>query len=369
MANELPPPLREAAELQAGVVTASQATAVGLSRNAIRSRVRTGRWQQLHLGVYATFSGQPGRPAELWAAVLHAGPGAMLSHRTAAELVDLTDTPSDLVHVTIPVDRRVARAPGVVIHRSARARQAVHPARLPPQTRIEETVLDLVDTARTIDDAVGWMTRALGRRLTTQARLRDAVALRPRIRWRRELTELLRPDLAGLMSALERRFQRHVERPHGLPRGTRQAQVRRGDRTEYRDVLYEEFATCVELDGRLAHPSEARWRDIRRDNAVAAGGGVTLRYGWLDVVVQACQTAAEVDRALRRRGCAGGRPCSPGCPVGRDSVAGKVPPGPVRRGAAAEKRKRPGAPSVNGAAGQHRGRDIRLRRTGAAATL
>jgi hypothetical protein len=307
----------------------------------------------------------------LWAAVLHAGPGALLSHRTAAEVVDLTDAPSELVHVTIPVDRRLAWAAGVVIHRSMRARQAAHPARLPPQTRIEETVLDLADAARTIDDAVGWVTRALGRRLTTQARLRDALTQRPRIRWRRELTELLSPDLAGLMSALERRYHRHVERPHGLPAGIRQARARRGDRTEYRDVLYEKFATCVELDGQLAHPSEARWRDIRRDNAVAADGGVTLRYGWLDVTAQACRTAAEVDRALRQRGFAGGRPCGPGCPVGRGPAAGTVQLSPIRRGAAAEKGRRPGTSPVAGPGGHQRGRgrDIRLRRTDPAATL
>jgi hypothetical protein len=39
---------------------------------------------------------------------------------------------------------------------------------------------------------------------------------------------LLSPDLAGLMSALERRYQRHVERPHGLPAGIRQARARTG---------------------------------------------------------------------------------------------------------------------------------------------
>jgi len=362
MANELPPLLRDAVERQAGVVTVDQANAAGLSRNAIRSRLRTGRWQQLYRGVYATFSGQPSRPAVLWAAVLHAGPGAMLSHRTAAELIDLTDAPSELVHVTIPVDRRLQRAAGLVIHRSVRAREAVHPARLPPQTRVEETVLDLADAARTIDDAVGWITRALGRRLTTQTRLRDALAVRPRIRWRRELTELLSPDKSGLMSVLERRYLRHVERPHGLPPGTRQARVRRGDRTEYRDILYEHFATCVELDGQLAHPSEARWRDIRRDNAVAADGGVTLRYGWLDVTARTCLTAAEVDRVLRRRGFAGGRPCSPGCPVGRDFAPAMVPRAPIRHGAAPEKGRRPAAPSAGSPAIPSRSRDIRSRR-------
>jgi hypothetical protein len=303
--------------------------------------------------------------------VLYAEPGAVLSHQTAAALASVIDVPGDLIHVSIPADRRVSPTPGLVLHISRRAREAVHPARLPPQTRIEETVLDLVDAAQTVDGAVGWITRALGRRLTTQARLRDALAQRLRIRWRRELTELLSPDLAGLMSALERRYHRQVERPHGLPAGARQARARRGNRTEYRDVLYEQFATCVELDGQLAHPSEARWRDIRRDNSVAADGGVTLRYGWLDVTAQACETAAEVDRALRQRGFAGGRPCGPGCPVGRGPAAGTVRSSPIRHGAAAEQDRRPRMSPVAGP-GSHqrdRSRGIRLRRTDQAATL
>jgi len=165
------------------------------------------------------------------------------------------------------------------------------------------------------------------------------------------------------MSALERRYERHVERPHGLPAGTRQARAQRAEVTAYRDVLYEKFATCVELDGRLAHPSDARWRDIRRDNALAADGGVTLRYGWLDVTARACQAAAEVDRTLRRRGFAGGRPCCPGCPVGRDPL----PPSPIRP--VPPPRKRPPAPRVSGPAGRRRGRDIGLRRTDPAPTL
>ncbi len=263
----------------------------------------------------------------------------MLSHQTAAELTGLADAPSELIHISVPAERRVCREPGVVIHLSARAREALHPARLPPQSRIEETVLDLADRAASLDDAVGWVTRALGRRLTTSDWLRAAQARRPRMRWRSELAELLSPDLAGLMSVLERRYQRDVERRHGLPSGARQVRVRRGDRTEYRDVLYEEYATCVELDGHLAHPGEERWRDIRRDNAMAADGGVTLRYGWLDVTARACQTAAELDRALRRRGFAGARPCSPGCPVTTNAEARRLAlPAPR---VPAEKRNRP----------------------------
>src|SRR5215469_1843207 len=124
---ELPPLLRDAADRQAGVVTSSQVAEAGLSRRIVLWRMRSGRWQRLHRGVYATFSGEPSRTAALWAAVLYAGSGAVLSHRTAAELARLVDEPGDFVHVTIPADRRVARAAGVVIHRSSRARTAVHP--------------------------------------------------------------------------------------------------------------------------------------------------------------------------------------------------------------------------------------------------
>jgi hypothetical protein len=217
-----------------------------------------------------------------------------------------------------------------------------HPARLPPQTRVEETVLDLVDRAGSLDDAVGWVTRALGRRLTTRDKLGAALAQRARLRWRRELTELLSSDLAGLMPVLERRYQREVERRHRLPSGARQVRARRGDRTEYRDVLYEVYGTCVELDGRLAHPGEERWRDIRRDNAVAAGGGVTLRYGWLDITAWPCQTAAEVDRALRSRGFPGARPCGPACPVASTVIA-RPRASPIPR-PSANQHARPGQP-------------------------
>ena len=315
MPNELPRHLRELAQFQQGILTSAQARQGGLTRDVIRSRVRQGRWQRVHAGVYAVFSGEPGRAAVLWAAVLRAGPGAMLSYHTAAELSGLIDTPSTLMHVTIPDSRRMASIPGFVIHVSGRACQARQPAMTPARTRVEETVLDLTELAATAEAAYGWMTRALGRRLTTQARLRDAMAIRHRLHWRPDLTEALAADWAGVHSGLEHRYLRDVERPHGLPPGTRQALARCAVRNEYRDVLYEEYGVAVELDGRAAHPGDLRWRDIRRDNSAAAAGVVTLRYGWIDVSQRPCWVAAQVARVLARRGYCGFRPCAPGCPV------------------------------------------------------
>jgi hypothetical protein len=207
-----------------------------------------------------------------------------------------------------------------VVHYSARTDQALHPVLLPPQTRIEETVLDLASSARDLDSAVHWVTRGLGRRLTTQDRLRHALDQRPRFRWRQELTALLSPEAEGLHSVLEYRYHRGVELPHSLPRGARQARFQVAGRSAYRDRLYPEYLTVVELDGRAAHPGDERWTDIRRDNATSAGGILTLRYGWLDVTSQPCRVAAEVAQALAASGFRGARPCSPGCPVGRLSA-------------------------------------------------
>ena len=144
----------------------------------IKFRVRSGRWQQLHPGVYATFTGGPGHSAQLWAAVLAAGPGAVLSHETAAELQRLADKPAASIHVTVPRQRHVAAIRGVSLHRSGRAVEAVQRDSNPPRTRVEETVLDLTQTAANFDDVCGWVTRAFARDLTDEERLRAAMRQR-----------------------------------------------------------------------------------------------------------------------------------------------------------------------------------------------
>ncbi|HSZ45045.1 MAG TPA: hypothetical protein VK823_06900, partial [Streptosporangiaceae bacterium] len=217
----------------------------------------------------------------------------------------------------VPSDRRVRRRAGLAIHLSSRAISAVHPARTPARTRLEETVIDLWETARDLDSAVGWVTTALGRRLTTQDKLREAADTRSRLRRRKQLAELLGPDGTGIHSVLEYRYVHNVERPHGLVGAHRQAKARRDGRNEYRDQLYAEYGIAVELDGRAAHPGDARWRDIHRDNAAAAVGITTLRYGWLEVTTTPCQVAAEIAEVLRARGYSAARPCSADCPVGR----------------------------------------------------
>lgn len=315
MSSDLPFTLRSRARHQAGVVSRPQVLQSGLSSDMIQFRVTSGRWQPIYTGVYATFTGIPGRNAQLWAAVLSAGCGAVLSHETAAELIGLIDKPANQIHLTIPHQRRLALASGIILHRSARAIKPVQGRFYPPRTKVDETVLDLTQTAANFDDVCGWVTRAFARDLTDERRLGQAMKARKKLRWRVDLHELITAAAGGDHSVLEFRYHHDVERAHSLPESIRQVPFNRPDGSQgRRDRLYEDYKVVVELDGRLAHPEESRGKDKARDNAAAAVGQQTLRYDWTDVRRRACATAVEVAEVLRCHGWEGWpRPCSPGC--------------------------------------------------------
>lgn len=284
MSPELPAPVRQLLASQSHVIARRQAIDLGLHVQAIRNRARYGDWQHLLTGVYADFTGIPTREAQIWAALLRAGRGAVVSHWTAAERHGLVDRPSATVHLTVPADRHPARwaaISGVAIHRSRFLGQAVHPAMSPPCTRVEHTVLDLIEASAAFEEAYDWICRAVGRRRTTPSRLREATAARPRMRWRQDL-ELALGDAAGVLSVLERRYVRGVERPHRLPTAIRQARVWQGTGNRYLDNLYGQYRACVEIDGAAAHPMDEQWRDKDRDRWNAVHQKIdTIRIGLL----------------------------------------------------------------------------------------
>ena len=151
---------------------------------------------------------------------------------------------------------------------------------LPPCTRVEDTVLDLIQIAPTFDDAYAWICRAIGRRRTTADRIRQAMDARKKMRWRRELD-------AGARRRRRRRLVRCWNtatstgwnaRTGCPPPAAGEDQAATGNR--YLDNLYEETGCASELDGTAAHPADEQWRDKRRDNANAVQGIVTLRFGF-----------------------------------------------------------------------------------------
>jgi len=286
-----------------------------MTRHAISAKLDGGRWQRLHAGVYAAYSGRPARDSLMWAAVLEIRSGAVLCHQTAAELHGLTEArDGDAIHVMVPRGRPAGPLKGVVIHYSRRVQIARHPVLEPPRTRLEETVLDLAQAEVSPARAIGWILTACAGRRTTPDRLQTAMAARRRMRRRTMLLAAVGDARAGVASILEHGYLYRVERPHGLPPGRRQRRTRSGGAWRYEDVRYEEYGLIVELDGREAHPASDHWRDIRRDNTSAANGLITLRYTYADVMARPCEIADEIVRALRARGYAGyAHRCGPSC--------------------------------------------------------
>jgi hypothetical protein len=322
MPAEPPPDFLELLAVQAHVIARAQCAEAGFHAEAIRNRLRYGDWQRLQRGVYACFTGEPAREAQLWAALLRVGPGAVLSHQSAAELYGLLDGCSPAVHVTVPHETNPARRgkiPGVVVHRSRLLARTRHPVLSPPRTRIEDTVLDLIECSKSFDEAYGWICRAIGSRRTTAARIRAALDARPRFSWRRDIDLALGDAGHGALSLLELRYVRGVERPHGLPAAKRQARVRQLTGTRYLDNLYEDYLVCVELDGTASHPASEQWRDKRRDRRNRIERGIeTWRFGFLDLRTprKQCETAAEVAAILADRGPEVGHACTrEGCPL------------------------------------------------------
>ena len=113
---------------QHGVLSVPQLKGCGFSSSAIGDRVKAGRLHRIHRGVYAVGHAGIGDEGRWMAAVLACGEGAVLSHRSAAELWSILRVrrPSgagaralpDPVDVTVPGDSGRAKRAGVRLHRS-----------------------------------------------------------------------------------------------------------------------------------------------------------------------------------------------------------------------------------------------------------
>jgi hypothetical protein len=301
---------------QANVFSRRQALSGGYPDSAIDARLQRGTWRSLYPGVYISSTSDLRYTGRLWAAVLHAGRGAVLSHETAAWLHGFGKLPG-AIHVTIPVDRRVKEQDGICIHRSGRVFDAAMRHERPPRTSPVATVLDLVHESGSFTDVCGWVSKAISAGITAEEKLLPAIRQRRTLRWRRELLPIIAAVVDGDESALETRYTFAVERRHGLPVSERQVRFTKADGTTgRRDRLYREYGLIVELDGRLGHEGQDVKKDKARDRAAAADGQQTVRFGWEEIRGASCTSAAEVAAVLKARGWTGvPRPCSLSCRV------------------------------------------------------
>jgi very-short-patch-repair endonuclease/predicted transcriptional regulator of viral defense system len=283
------------AEGQRGLVTRRQLRELGLGRGAIDRRIARGALHPLHRGVYLVGHAVPPPLARELAAVLACGPGALLSHRSAARLWGIYDFARDDVEVTVPARGRNQR-PGIRVHcvsfvppQEARVYLGI------PATSPARTLLDLAASVprRDLERAVE---EAAIRRLTSREEL-AAVLERSH---RRPGAATLRSVLAlgarpGLTRSEAERRLLELLRAGDLPPTDTNVRV---DGYEV-DFLWRAERLIVEVDGYAFHSSRAAFeRDRRRDAALDAAGYAVVRVTWRQIVVEPEAVLVRLARSL-----------------------------------------------------------------------
>jgi hypothetical protein len=132
---------------QYNTVTVEQLTGLGIGRASIEKAVRNGRVRRLYQGVYAMGHADLSPHGHCLAAVLACGPGALLSHWSAAWLQGLLSTKPFPVHVTTPLPRK--RRGSIEIHHSRTFTEDDRTVECEiPGTSIARTALDLAPLLR-----------------------------------------------------------------------------------------------------------------------------------------------------------------------------------------------------------------------------
>jgi hypothetical protein len=257
--------LADLAARQHGVVSRRQLLSLGFDRGAIERRLTSGRLHRLHLGVYAVGHTLVSRNGHYLAAVLACGPGAVLSHRSAAALWGLR--PSDAARI----DVTVSRTSGV----RTSSRVVVHRPQITPNVASKDGI-PVTTPGRTLADlATALPRRALEKAAETAEVLRLHVELDPAHPGAKRLALAMAHDLASTTrSPLEDAFLALCD-AHGLPRPLVNTVV---EGVEV-DFCWPGAGLIVETDGRSFHGTTAAFeRDRARDARLTALGWRVVRF-------------------------------------------------------------------------------------------
>ncbi|HEY7151080.1 MAG TPA: type IV toxin-antitoxin system AbiEi family antitoxin domain-containing protein [Solirubrobacterales bacterium] len=278
------------AERQWGIVSRPQLLRCGLSEARIGRWTEDGRLFRVHRGVYALGHRPLSPESHLAAALLHAGPGAALSHETGAWWWQVTRRRPPRIHVSTPT--RASSVDRVSVHRPRILERTWH--RGMPVAPVARTLLDIAQRVP-FEELRKALAEAEYLRLvdldTVQAMLKPgqpgSAALRKALR--RHL-----PRLARTLSVLEERFLELCE-ARGVPLPEVNAIV--GGLMV--DCLWPARRLIVELDGYAGHAGRAAVeRDRKRDLDLRAAGYLVLRYTWQQVTELPRAVVDDLRRAL-----------------------------------------------------------------------
>jgi len=232
------------------------------------------------------------------AAVLAAGEGAVLSHRSAARLWRLMPLAAERVDVTCSPGR-VVRREGIVAHESLIADDEWLVEDGIPVTSPFRTIFDLAPMVSRREVERAWH-EAEVRQLTDRVSLPMLLERYPGRRGTRVLRELLDSgEPVGISrNEFEEAFLALVD-ACGLARPRMNADLSLRGRFIEVDALWEGRRFAVELDSRGVHGTKKRFEsDRQRDRILVAEGWRTMRITWLQLRDEPDEIAADLKLAL-----------------------------------------------------------------------
>ncbi len=288
------------ADRQHGVVARRQLLQLGFSRDHIKRLRVTARLHDLHRGVYAVGHRVLSVKGHWMAAVLACGPGALLSHRSAAALRGLRRSSLSYVEVTVPSRR--GRIDGV---------RAYICGRIDPQDRDKVDGIPCTSVALTLLNlaavaprrAVEWACdQAEVQEVFDLAAIEDVLERSRGCRGAPLLRAVLREHAIGTTltrSGLEERALTACD-DFGVPRPEVNVKLPcGGGYAPEVDFLWRAQRLVLETDGGRFHSTRSQIeRDRRKEAALVCAGYRVLRATWLQVEREPRGVAAMVAAAL-----------------------------------------------------------------------
>ena len=295
------------ARRQEGVISRRQLLALGVTRRQIDGLVRGGGLLPVFRGVFAVGPAAIGPRARMRAAAL-ACPGAVISHRSAANLLGFGKAAPVVVDL-IAVGQRGRAIDGIRAHRVPfPGRDVWGHAHGIPVTSVARTFVDLagvygeMELSETAERAAteGVLdVAAIEAVLESGPRRRGAPCLRRVIADWRPVGETAKH--ATVRSLFEAKLLPLVAKA-GLPLPRPNAPVRTADRVLEVDLLWERERFVVEADSRKHHGIAVAFeRDRRRDRELLAARYRPLRVTWREVEHEAEAVFAVIRQELADR--------------------------------------------------------------------
>jgi hypothetical protein len=291
------------ARAQGGVVSRRQVYALGITRSEVLAHIRARRWRTVHSQSLAIHTGPVQQEGRFWAALFEAGDRGCLDGVSSLLASGLRHYEEDLVRVSVPRGVLVRRAPGVVIRQTRRLQPEDRVAGGIPRTRSDVAAVRASLWARTDKQAALLLTMSVQQGLTTPERL-AAELLRVRRHARRGLIITVVADLSGGARSLGEHEFAQLCRARGLPEPSRQVLRRGKDGHYYLDVIWDEWGVAVEIGGIQHSWASNVVADALRHNAVTLDHTVVLRLPLLGLRLVPDEFFAQIEEALRARGCA-----------------------------------------------------------------